>query len=102
MGGGDRKEKQVNKACALSVLQPPLLSNWNKWNKDEAHLPWRMKLDSNNSILPSHSYLFQEIGGDFLSENRASGWHYFLFAHPARTAVNTSGLIRSHGISACY
>jgi hypothetical protein len=40
VGGGDRKEKQVNKACALSVLQPPLLPNWNKWNAARARLPW--------------------------------------------------------------
>jgi hypothetical protein len=40
VGGGDRKEKQVNKACALSVLQPPLLSNWNKWNTASARPPW--------------------------------------------------------------
>jgi hypothetical protein len=29
MGGGDRKDNQENKACALSALQRP----WNKWNK---------------------------------------------------------------------
>ena len=39
-GGGDRKDELLNKACVLYALQPPLLSNWNKWNKREARLPW--------------------------------------------------------------
>ena len=39
-GGGDRKDKLLNKACALYTLQPPPLSNWNKRNKNEASLPW--------------------------------------------------------------
>jgi hypothetical protein len=30
---GIRKNNQMNKACALYALQQPLLSNWNKWNK---------------------------------------------------------------------
>jgi len=35
-GGGDRKDRQTNKACALYVLQPPPLANWNKRNKRQA------------------------------------------------------------------
>src|SRR5882724_4530752 len=27
-GGGERKDKELNKARALCALQPPLLSNW--------------------------------------------------------------------------
>jgi hypothetical protein len=38
-GGGDRKDKLLNKACALNALQPPPLSNWNKWNKRQLRLP---------------------------------------------------------------
>ena len=30
---GDRKDKLINKACAHWALQPPALTNWNKWNK---------------------------------------------------------------------
>jgi hypothetical protein len=33
-GGGERKDQQLNKA--LCALQPPLPSNWNKWNRGEA------------------------------------------------------------------
>jgi hypothetical protein len=32
-GGGDRNDRQTNKACALYALQPPPLANWNKRNK---------------------------------------------------------------------
>jgi hypothetical protein len=32
-GGGGRKYEPLNKACALYALQPPLRTNWNKWNK---------------------------------------------------------------------
>ena len=35
-GGGDRKDRQTNKACALYALQPPPLANWNKRNKRQA------------------------------------------------------------------
>jgi hypothetical protein len=33
-GGGDRKDKLLNKAWALCALQLPLLSNWNKRNRN--------------------------------------------------------------------
>jgi hypothetical protein len=33
-GGGDRKDKLLDKACALNALQLPLLSNWNKRNRN--------------------------------------------------------------------
>jgi len=32
-GGGDRKDKLLNKACALYALQLPAPANWNKRNK---------------------------------------------------------------------
>ena len=32
-GGGDRKDKLLNKACALNALQSLPLSNWNKRNR---------------------------------------------------------------------
>jgi|ERR1700733_9280108 hypothetical protein len=35
-GGGDRNDKQTNKACALCALQPPPRANWNKRNKRQA------------------------------------------------------------------
>jgi hypothetical protein len=35
-GGGDRNDRQTNKACALYALQPPPLANWNKRNKRQA------------------------------------------------------------------
>jgi hypothetical protein len=35
-GGGDRKDKLLNKACALNALQPLPLSNWNKRNRRQA------------------------------------------------------------------
>jgi hypothetical protein len=35
-GGGDRKDKLLNKACVLNALQPPPLANWNKRNKRQA------------------------------------------------------------------
>ena len=38
-GGGDRKDKLLNKACALNALQPPPLSNWNKRNRRQVPLP---------------------------------------------------------------
>jgi hypothetical protein len=31
-GGGDRKDKLINKACVLYALQPPQVSNRNKRN----------------------------------------------------------------------
>jgi hypothetical protein len=34
-GGGDRKDKLLNKACALNALQPLPLSNWNKRNRHQ-------------------------------------------------------------------
>jgi len=34
-GGGDRKDKLLNKTCALNALQPPPLSNWNKRNRPQ-------------------------------------------------------------------
>jgi len=34
-GGGDRKDKLLNKVCALSALQPPAPVNWNKRNTDD-------------------------------------------------------------------
>jgi hypothetical protein len=39
-GGGDRKDKLANKACALNVLQPRPLSNWNKRNRRQVSPPW--------------------------------------------------------------
>src|SRR5271156_2292459 len=38
-GGGDRKDKLLNKACALNALQPPPLANWNKRNRRQVPLP---------------------------------------------------------------
>jgi Phage integrase family len=38
-GGGDRKDKLLNKVCALNALNPPPLSNWNKRNKRQAQPP---------------------------------------------------------------
>ena len=35
-GGGDRNDRQTNKACALYALQPPPLPNWNKRNNRHA------------------------------------------------------------------
>ena len=37
-GGGDRKDKLLNKAFTLYALQLRLLSNWNKWNKVQYQL----------------------------------------------------------------
>jgi hypothetical protein len=39
-GGGDRKDKLANKACALNALQPRPLSNWNKRNSRQVSPPW--------------------------------------------------------------
>jgi hypothetical protein len=38
-GGGDRKDKLSNKACALNALQPPPLSNRNKRNRRQLRPP---------------------------------------------------------------
>jgi hypothetical protein len=38
-GGGDRNDRQTNKACALYALQPPPSTNWNKWNKRQLRPP---------------------------------------------------------------
>ena len=35
-GGGDRNDRQTNKACALYALQQSPLANWNKRNKRQA------------------------------------------------------------------
>ena len=45
-GGGDRKDKLLNKACALNALQPLPLSNWNKRNRhqDESALGARTSI----------------------------------------------------------
>src|ERR1700688_2436460 len=39
-GGGDRKDKLLNKACALNALQSLPPSNWNKRNRRQEDLPW--------------------------------------------------------------
>ena len=39
-GGGDRKDKLLNKACALNALHPPPLFNWNKRNRRRVNPPW--------------------------------------------------------------
>ncbi len=49
-GGGDRKDKLLNKAWALYALQLPLPSNWNKRNRRQAEPALRAPLDSNNSV----------------------------------------------------
>ena len=38
-GGGDRKDKLANKACALNVLQPRPLFNWDKRNRRQVSPP---------------------------------------------------------------
>ena len=47
-GGGDRNDKLANKACALSVLQPPPLSNWNKRNR-----PWGAPASGARNSIPT-------------------------------------------------
>jgi hypothetical protein len=43
-GGKERKDKVLNKACALYALQPIILFNWNKWNRSGAYSMWFYRL----------------------------------------------------------
>jgi hypothetical protein len=62
-GGGDRKDKLANKACALNVLQPRPLSNWNKRNMSgEPALGVRQAWDS-GTVLTQVACAEEFIGG---------------------------------------
>jgi len=55
----------------------------------------RTCLGARNSTPATPSFLLTFIvskksGGDFLSENRASGWHYVLFSRHPTTVLNRS------------
>ena len=43
-GGAERKDKVLNKACALYALQPIILFNWNKWTRPGAYSMWFYRL----------------------------------------------------------
>jgi hypothetical protein len=63
-GGGDRKDKLANKACALNVLQPRPLSNWNKRNRRQVShaLGVRQAWDS-GAVLTQVACAEEFIGG---------------------------------------
>ncbi len=67
-GGGDRKDKQSNKACALNALQPPPLSNWNKRNRRQVPLPW------------AHTTRLQQLRPSLLTINVSNKSGTLLFA----------------------
>ena len=55
-GGGDRKDKLLNKACALNVLQPLPLSNWNKRNRRRAEPALGADRSDSNSSIPCFGF----------------------------------------------
>jgi hypothetical protein len=57
-GGGDRKDKLANKVCALNVLRPRPLSNWNKRNRRQVSPPW-----DSGTVLTQVACVEEFIGG---------------------------------------